>query len=132
MKKILGTLIALVALAGFATAGEYKDISITDLKKAIDAGEVIVIDVNGSKSFSKAHIPGAIDFRANSDKIATLLGADKDKLVVAYCGGPSCSAYQAGAQAAEKAGFKNVQHLSAGISGWLASKQPTEAAKKDS
>ena len=132
MKKILGILTATLLLAGAAFAGEYKDISITDLKKAIDAGEVIVLDVNGSKSYTKAHIPGAIDFRANSDKIATLLGKDKNKLVVAYCGGPSCSAYKAGASAAEAAGFTNVQHLSAGISGWLASKQPTEAAKGDS
>ena len=132
MKKILGILAATIALAGVSFAGEYKDISITDLKAKIDAGEVIILDVNGSKSYEKAHIPGAIDFRANKDKITELLGADKEKLVVAYCGGPSCQAYKAGASAAEDAGFTNVQHLSAGISGWLAANQPTEAAKSDS
>lgn len=132
MKKILGILLASIAAAGFAFAGEYEDISITDLKKAVDEGKVIVLDVNGSKSYSKAHVPGAIDFRANSAKIAELLGKDKNKLVVAYCGGPSCQAYKAGAAAAEKAGFTNVKHLSAGISGWLAANQPTEAAKPKS
>lgn len=132
MKKIIATLLATIVAAGFAFAGEYEDISITDLKKAIDKGEVILLDVNGSKSYEKAHVPGAIDFRANSAKIAELLGADKGKLVVAYCGGPSCQAYKAGASAAEAAGFTNVKHLSAGISGWLAANQPTEAAKPKS
>ncbi|MEZ5434844.1 MAG: hypothetical protein R3F31_27505 [Verrucomicrobiales bacterium] len=32
-----------------------------------------MIDVNGSASYSKGHIPGAIDFRANKEKLATLL-----------------------------------------------------------
>jgi len=38
---------------------------------------------------------------------------------VAYCGGPSCSAYKRGASVAAELGFKNVKHLSAGISGWV-------------
>jgi rhodanese-related sulfurtransferase len=88
--------------------------------------------VNGSSSYANGHIPGAIDFRANKDKIASLLGDNKDKLVVAYCGGPTCSAYQAGAKAAEEAGFKNIKHLSAGISGWLQAGKATEKADKKS
>lgn len=112
-------LLALFALAGVAFAEDYKEISIDDLKAKIKAGEVIVLDVNGTKYFKKAHIPGAIDFRANEEKIAEVLGEDKEKLVVAYCGGPSCEAYLAGAEAASAAGFKNVVHLKAGISGWI-------------
>ena len=73
--------------------------------------------------------PGAIDFRAKKDEIATLLGDNKDKLVVAYCGGPTCSAYKAGASAAEAAGFKNIKHLSAGLSGWLQAGKETEKPK---
>lgn len=132
MKKILVSLITLLGLASFGIAGEFKDISILDLKKAIEAGEVILLDVNGTKSYTKGHIPGAIDFRANEENIAQLLGDDKSKLVVAYCGGPKCEAYQAGAEAAEKAGFTNVQHLSAGISGWIGANQPIESAEDES
>ena len=50
--------------------------------------------------------------------LAKLLPKDKNTLVVAYCGGPGCSAYKRGAAAAEKLGYKNIKHLSAGISGW--------------
>lgn len=131
MKKILVTL-ACALFASFTFAGEYPDISISELEEAIKKGEVIVLDVNGSSTYEKGHIPGAIDFRANKDEIATLLGDDKDKLVVAYCGGPTCSAYKAGATAAEAAGFKNIKHLSAGLSGWLQAGKTTEKPEKKS
>jgi|TARA_Y100000994_G_scaffold92168_1_gene76072 rhodanese-related sulfurtransferase len=119
MKKLLA-LFATAILALNVQAGEYPDISITDLDKAIKSGKVVVIDVNGAKSFTKrGHIPGAVSFTGAKDLAKQLAKADKGALVVAYCGGPSCSAYKRGASAAEKLGFKNVKHLSAGISGWI-------------
>ena len=128
MKKLLA-LIATVILAVNVQAGEYPDISIGDLEKAIKAGKVVVIDVNGSKSFTKrGHIPGAVSFKSQADLSKQLAKAKKDTLVVAYCGGPTCNAYKRGASAAEKLGFKNVKHLSAGISGWI--KAGKKLAKK--
>lgn len=128
MKKLL-TLLATAFLAITAQAGEFPDISVDDLKSAIDAKKATVLDVNGSASYQKAHIPGAIDFRANKAELAKLLPADKNSLVVAYCGGPTCGAYAAAAKAAKELGYTNVKHLSAGISGWKAANAPTEAAK---
>ncbi len=128
MKKLL-SLIAVAVLAINVQAGEYPDISIGDLEKAIKAGKVVVIDVNGAKSFTKrGHIPGAVSFKSQDDLAKQLSKAKKDTLVVAYCGGPTCSAYKRGASAAEKLGFKNVKHLSAGISGWV--KAGKKLAKK--
>ena len=124
MRKLLTFVASLFAVTAFA--GEYPDISIDDLKKAIDDKKVTVIDVNGSKTFSQGHIPGAIDYAAKKDDLASALPKDKDALVVAYCGGPTCSAYKAAATAAEKLGYKNVKHLSAGISGWKSSGQKLE------
>ena len=119
MKKLLA-LIAIAVLAVNVQAGEYPDISIGDLEKAIKAGKVVVIDVNGAKSFTKrGHIPTAVSFKDQADLSKQLAKAKKDTLVVAYCGGPTCNAYKKGASAAEKLGFKNVKHLSAGIKGWL-------------
>ena len=48
----------------------------------------------------------------------SLLPADKQTLVVAYCGGPKCKAYEKAVTAVEKLGYTQVKHLSAGISGW--------------
>jgi len=126
MKKLLSLFAALLASSTLAVAGEYEDISIEELSKALADGKVTVIDVNGTGSFERNHIPGAIDFRANKDQIASLLPSDKEQLVVAYCGGPGCNAYKAGAQAAEELGYKNVKHLSAGLNGWLDAKKPVE------
>ena len=125
MKKILGLLSAFV-LATVVIAGEYPDVSIKELKKSIESKQVTVIDVNGTESFEKAHIPGAIDFEANEAKIASLLPKDKNALIVAYCGGPKCMAYKQAAKKAEELGYKNVKHLSAGISGWKEAGEKTE------
>ena len=125
MKKLLGLLSALV-LATVVIAGEYPDVSIKELKGAIEKKEVVVIDVNGTKSYEKGHIPGAIDFEANADKLASVLPKDKNALIVAYCGGPKCMAYKQAAKKAESLGYKNVKHLAAGISGWKEAGEKTE------
>jgi rhodanese-related sulfurtransferase len=125
MKKFLA-LIAASVVAASAYAGEFPDISINELKAAIEAKKVTVIDVNGSAAWKKGHIPTALDFGTNKDKLASVLPQDKNALVVAYCGGPKCNAYQAAAKAAEKLGYKNVKHLSAGIVGWMQAGEKTE------
>jgi rhodanese-related sulfurtransferase len=127
--KTLLTLVASTLLAASAYAGEFPDITITDLKKAIADKKVTIIDVNGAASYKKGHIPTAINFATAKANLAKELPADKNALIVAYCGGPTCSAYQAAANAAEKLGYKNVKHLSAGISGWLQAGEKTEPAK---
>ena len=126
MKKIL-TLVAAMIVSATAFAGEFADISIADLKKAIADKKVTVIDVNGSSAWKAGHVPTAIDFTAAKADLASKLPADKDALIVAYCGGPSCSAYKSAATAAEKLGYKNIKHLSAGISGWKSAGEKTEA-----
>ncbi len=127
MKKILALLVtSFIAVAAFA--GEFPDISITELKAAIEKKNVVVIDVNGSESFQKGHIPGALEFGATQKKFGKVLPVDKKALVVAYCGGPKCNAYTAAANAAKKLGYTNVKHLSAGISGWMQAGEKTEKA----
>ena len=127
MKKFLA-LAAAAVVAVSAYAGEFPDISITELKTVIANKKATIIDVNGSDSYKSGHIPGAIDFTATKD-LAAVLPKDKNALIVAYCGGPKCSAYKQAATAAEKLGYKNVKHLSAGISGWKDAGEKTEAAK---
>ncbi len=125
MKKLLVFALSLVCASSIMAAG-FEDISIADLKKAIADKKVTVIDVNGSDSFKAGHVPTAIDFEAKSGDIASALPADTGALVVAYCGGPSCNAYQAAAKKAVALGYTNVKHLSAGISGWKSAGETLE------
>ena len=123
MIKKISALLPLLLISSFLSAENFPDISVEDLQKAISAKEVAVIDVNGPKSFANGHIPGAIEFSSQKADLKNLLPKDKNTLVVAYCGGPSCRAYLRGANAASELGYKNVKHLSAGISGWKKSGQ---------
>ena len=117
MKKVLAW-VTMVVLTTVAYAAEAPNIDIADLKAAIAAQKVVVIDANGTKSWREGHIPGAVDFTASKDKLASFLPVDKQALVVAYCGGPKCMAYKNAVTAVEKLGYTNVKHLTAGISGW--------------
>jgi rhodanese-related sulfurtransferase len=119
MKRTVLLLFALAAaLSTFAAAGKWGEISHDELKQAVAAGQVALIDVNGSDSYAQGHIPGAIDYAASKSQLASLLPADKSALVVAYCGSPKCGAYKQGAEAAAKLGYTNVRHYVGGISGW--------------
>ena len=128
MKKLLA-LAASLALSLSVVAGEYPDISIKEVKALVASKKAVFIDVNGTESYAKGHVPGALDFDAIEKDLAKALPADKSSLIVAYCGGPRCKAYKAAAEAAEKLGYKNVKHMSAGISGWTAAGEKTEKAK---
>ena len=135
MKKLLLPLLACFALvsavfaADSAAPSKIGDISLAELKAAISAGKVTLIDVNGTNSYASGHIPGAIDFAVSKDKIASQLPADKSALVVAYCGSPSCGADKKAANAAVKLGYTNVKHFSGGISGWKSAGEATEVGK---
>ena len=135
MKKLMMVPV-FCALAIFAQAGGEEsaakgvpEISLDDLKKAVAEKKVVLIDCNGSESFAKGHIPGAIDFEAAKADLAKLLPPDKTALVVAYCGGPMCGAYKAGAEAAAKLGYANVKHFAGGISGWQKAGEKMEATE---
>ncbi|MBM3902371.1 MAG: rhodanese-like domain-containing protein [Verrucomicrobia bacterium] len=128
MKRTITTLFAVVASAFLALADDaFPSISTEDLKQAIAAKKVVLLDVNGTESWQEGHIPGALDFDKVEGKLAKVLPAEKGTLVVAYCGNERCSAYKAGAAAAKKLGYTNVKHYSKGIAGWKKSGEKTES-----
>ncbi len=102
---------------GFAHPEYLVDAAWVDAHK--DDANVVVIDGDVEASFVRGHIPGAVSFTGAKSLAKQLSKANKDILVVAYCGGPTCNAYKRGASVAAELGFKNVKHLSAGISGWI-------------
>jgi rhodanese-related sulfurtransferase len=106
------------ALVVFAASEKYADISHSDLKAALATGKATVVDVNGSDSYAKGHIPTALNFDEVKAAFASKLPADKAALIVAYCGGPQCIAYRQAYDAAIALGYTNVKHYSGGLSGW--------------
>lgn len=119
MKKLFTALLLSLSLSLSAFAATtFPDISHDELKAAIASGEVTLIDVNGAKSYKAGHIPGALDYSSVAEQLSSKLPANKNALVVAYCGSPKCGAYKKAAEAAAKLGYTNVKHYSGGISGW--------------
>jgi len=128
MKKFI-TLMAATVFAASVYAGEFADISTKDVLTAATAKSAVIIDVNGPDSFKAGHVPSALSFAAIKDNLAASLPADKNALIIAYCGGPQCGAYLKAAKAAQKLGYTNIKHMAAGISGWNEAKLPTEPGK---
>jgi len=126
MKKLLTFLVtAVVAVSAYAA--DFPDISANDVNKLAESKSAVIIDVNGDESYKAGHVPGALNFVAIKDNLAASLPKKKDSLIVAYCGNPKCGAYLRAAKAAQKLGYTNIKHMSAGISGWKAAGMKTEA-----
>src|SRR4051794_37206979 len=135
MRRSLALLLVALCIALLPAAiraedakAEYPDLTIQQLKSAIDKKQVTVIDANGTDSYKDGHIPTAIDFEASAAQFEKMLPTDKNALIVAYCGGPQCMAYKAAAKKAVALGYTNVKHLSAGISGWKDAGEKVEKA----
>ena len=97
---------------------KYGEVSKTELKQLIDSKSVTLIDVNSEKTFKENHIPTAFNFYENKSNFESKLPAAKDSLIVAYCGGPKCTAWQKAAKEACLKGYTNIKHFKGGIRGW--------------
>lgn len=121
---------AAIKLVSDAKEGGYNLITTEDLKKAVDAKEdMIIIDTMPADFFAKGHIPGAVNAelpkegveKVTADQRAAfeaLLGTDKTKKIVVYCGFTACRRSDAGARIAKELGFENVYRHPGGIIAW--------------
>lgn len=104
-----------------------KSISPADLDAAVKASRVSVYDVNSAQSFARAHVPGARHLDSEGYR-GEDLPADKRASLVFYCSNPLCRKAPLAAKRAKRMGYDDVRVMSAGISGWISSGLPTEAA----
>jgi len=104
----------------------FKAVSPARLHQLMQDGPVTAIDVNSRQSWLEAHVPGATNLDpAGYDEKS--LPEDKDSFLVFYCSNQLCRKAPNAARRAKKMGYRNVHVMSAGISGWLSAKLPTEA-----
>ncbi len=127
--------------------GGYDVVATETLKGWIDAGKAMVIvdTMPFEASYKKAHVPGARQFlfpipdmkewdtketdgKTQTD-FAALLGPDKEKTIVIYCGFVKCTRSHNGAAWAVKMGYKNVYRYPGGIFAWKGAEYPIETAE---
>lgn len=60
-------------------AGEYPDVSVTEVKALVATKKVMNIDVNGPESFKKGRVPCAVDCSTIKDDREATLPEDKSR-----------------------------------------------------
>ncbi len=116
--------------------GGYNVLTTDELKKWIDEKKAMVIvdTMPYADSYKKGHVPGALQFLfpipemsewdtketdgKTKEDFEKLLGPDKDKTIVIYCGFVKCTRSHNGAAWAVKLGYKNVYRYPGGIFAW--------------
>lgn len=136
-----------VKLARETVQGGYGLVTAEELKKMMDEKKpMLVVDTMPYEaSFKKAHIPGAESFEFPIEPMETwdtaktggktekdfekLLGPDKKKLLVFYCGFVKCTRSHNGALWAKKLGYTNIVRFPGGIYAWQGAKYPADSVK---
>lgn len=116
------------SLAKASEAAMAPEVTLDELTKLVISKGALIVDANSADTFKEGHIPGAVSFAANESKFAEVLPKDKSALIVAYCGGPRCTAWEDAAAAAKKLGYTNVKHYKGGIKGWKEAGQKLDKA----
>jgi rhodanese-related sulfurtransferase len=106
-----------------------KTISPEEVHRLITHKNATVVDVNSRDSWTTARVPGALNLDP-AGYTESDLPDDKDSTLVFYCSNPLCRKAPNAARRAKKMGYGDVQVMSAGISGWLSAKLPTERGEK--
>lgn len=136
-----------VKLAREVQRGGYDLVTTEELKLWIDSGrDMIIVDTMPYEdSYKKQHVPGAVQFlfpipdmvewqiketdgKSQGDFTA-MLGSDKEKLIVVYCGFVKCTRSHNGAAWAVKLGYKNVYRYPGGIFAWKGARFPVQKAE---
>ncbi len=114
--------------------GAYKVVTTPELKKWMDEKKsmLIVDTMPYEDSYKKNHIPGAkqmefpipemgsLDDKTKAE-LVKLLGPDKNRVIVFYCGFTKCTRSHNAAMWAVKLGYKNVYRMPGGIKAWMES-----------
>jgi rhodanese-related sulfurtransferase len=122
--------------------GGYKIVSTEELKVWIDQKkDMLIVDTMPYEdSYKKQHVPGAVQFEFPIPEVTSLddktkaafeklLGTNKNRLIVIYCGFTKCTRSHNGAMWAVKLGYKNVYRYPGGIKAWMEADYPVEKVK---
>ena len=115
----------------------YKLLSVAEVKQMIDTKEdFVLIDAHPTDEYDLAYIEGAQHFGFQSnhsddwekdvamqgnlsqDNYRAVLGDDKNKKIVIYCGFTKCGRSHNAASWAKKLGYTNLYRMPGGITAW--------------
>lgn len=103
-----------------------KTVDPATLRRRMQSEPIAIFDVNSPASWREAHIPGARHLDPETFP-ESALPIERDHALVFYCSNPFCRKAPLAARRARKMGYREVQVLAAGITGWLAAGLPAES-----
>lgn len=122
--------------------GGYGIVRTDELKNWLDEGKqpLLVDTMPYADSYVKEHIPAAVQFEFPIEELTVLddktreaflklLGDDKDRLLVFYCGFTKCGRSHNGAWWAKQLGYTNVYRYPGGIKAWRQADNPVAAVR---
>lgn len=128
-----------VTFAREVERGGYKIVTTQELKSWIDQKkDMLIVDTQPYEaSFKKQHYPGAVNFELPRPEMTTLddktraglekvLGPDRNRIIVFYCGFVECTRSHNGAMWATRLGYKNAYRQPGGIKAWNEAEYPVE------
>ena len=117
--------------------GGYGIVTAKELKGWMDQNkDILIVDTMPYEaSYKKQHVKGAVQMEfpipemttlddKTKDALIKLLGPDKNRLIVFYCGFVKCTRSHNGAMWAVKLGYKNVYRFPGGIKAWSEADYP--------
>lgn len=114
---------------------EFTTITHDELADKLDSDDdFILVDVLGSESYQRAHLPGAINIDVHEDDFlekAEEQLPDKDQEIIVYCGSFSCGASPKAAGKLTDAGYKNVIDYEGGLKDWAEQGHSLEGEEAD-
>ncbi len=122
--EILGYRNVKVFAAGYPawveTPGTYSAVTAEYVARELERNEMMLVDARPKKlKYDRGYIPSAISIPDSQfEKLKGKLPADKNTLLVFYCGGLICKLSHKSAQRAIKLGYTNVKVFAAGYPGW--------------
>jgi rhodanese-related sulfurtransferase len=136
-----------VKLLREAERGDYNIITTGELQKVLDSEkDFLIIDTMPyESSYKKEHVPSAEQFlfpiaemeqwkteetdNKSVEDFENLLGPDKDKKIIVYCGFVQCTRSHNGAMWARKLGYTNIYRHPGGIYAWKGAGYEVESVK---
>ncbi len=129
-----------------AERGGYETVDTATLKQWLDEDKAMLIvdTMPFEASYKESHIPGAVSFlfpipemtewdvketSGTQEDFETLLGPDKTRTIVIYCGFVKCTRSHNGAMWAKKLGYENVYRHPGGIFAWKGADYETESGE---
>ena len=104
-----------------------KEISLYEMKKIVDTGQITVVDARYDRFYKRGHLPGAVSIPYNTTFLDSLTaGFDKGKPLITYCFSPTCPQADRLADRLREAGFTDVAVFKPGYKAWTAAQYPVE------